>query len=1126
MAIKSYLLRNTATNALSIHTGNLPFVINTGVGDFEAYVLGTPHAFSVAVAAPSNVAATVVNFTRDRSIFDSGAQLGQNAAYIPLSGGASAGAPDDYIIEARAVLPALSDYTDWDQVMNNLVTGDRLAGARIPRRDCISIVLWGIANGVSTSAAIVSINTGGTYTMSGVDLMGKGLDIYSGTTLHMSDCYNTGNYVLWRSGALGSCKHNTAIGILGQAAASTPTYAFRRIGSAGHANFDMCANLVYHYPQDGIKAGGPGSVLANYVDAPANHKNVTVWAAGTYNTGDSVVEPTTDPVVSAFVWVSGIDGNTAQPDWNSAIDVSVNNWTLRNLHSDGINIENVVGLFAGNVVNFSLTRTFPVTDGNTYMMSGVNNALRFYGSNPNNQVIKNRLTSSNWVVGGTTGYAVLLAHNVITGPGVHPTFLSSAALWDSNIDGLGAAITGANNVTGTVIPANAPYAPAAETYLDTTVLGWSDIALIASEAWSGALTTVPRLSVWGKIEVRVKGSTAPAVRTPNRFGSGHVWALYEQSNLDRVFNPSIIVDLTPRPPVLDAEAFQLFTVNRVTHVAPAPIYVSAATPNSSATIAFANAFAASRPGEKLALALHTLEGISPMDMVDDTLLSRLWTDEVLLNNKITADGSRVGVVSWLGWIAWNATQLGLNVMYPVVTGKDAAGTPIAQGTNIVWGASPAFDLDHNLTEFYNWSYTKFALSGHHGRAIVVDQTGYATTADTGYEGYVSAWSNIPANPNFTQFLPYSFEASDGARGVDNGAGGWTDEPHHSGEVVEGLQRHGAVYMLATLKSIGLVNWPNPEFTSAYWEPTGAYVDYWIAGYNVTTERRRQGLAAIPATYPHRTEVMGWTIDGVPATNAVIVANAGGSGYSGVRITPTSGVFTYASQVDYGHGQLVGFQKYPQDYQDSWWLNLPVADMGQEGIATLPVKPLSTVGIANTLLAPPQFTTTTGYFQDPAALGAGVTSLRIEWVGSYTYTNQIRNFMSLNNRPGMKVLQNGQLQMDWATTLDVTQKSVASLTAGQIYTIVMIYDLTAKTATLQINGVTDVVHTLVNTATNFASTNLVLLAALAGGSPVPGVWSSIKVWKNDVTGAGAPYKTIAGNAATVNADPWKQGAPAT
>lgn len=653
---------------------------------------------------------------------------------------------------------------------------------------------------------------------------------------------------------------------------------------------------------------------------------------------------------------------------------------------------------------------------------------------------------------------------------------------------------------------------------------WQSAGNMPSGGHWTAMLSAPRSSSWYRAEVRVVGVPASVVQTPNRFGVGHVWAIYEQSNMARAFDPGF--NLTTPKPVLDPQAVQLFAVNRTVH-STSRVLISDTTPNSAATVAFANAFIASRPGEKLAIAAHVLSGTSPMEMTSDGLTTRLWSDEALLHNAITADGAKVGLVTSAGWISWAANPYNLNVMYPVITGKTAAGAIVPMHSVVVWDpVSPgSFTIDHNMTEFYDWSYSRYAICGAHGRAMVADQTGYADTFDANYEDYQTAWQAIPANPNFSHFLPYSFEQVDAARGIDDGAGGWMDEPHHSALNPDGLERHAAVYTLAILKSAGLVNWSKPNFTNAYWEPSGAYVDYWIAGHNITTERKRRGLAAIPATYPHRTEVMGWTINGVPATNAVIVANAGGSGWSGVRITPTSGVFTYASKVDYGRGRSVGFQKYPQDYQDSYWLNLPVVDMGQAGVVNLPVKPLSTVGIANTLSAPAQFTTTTGYFQDPAALGAGVTSLRIEWNGSFAYTGQIRNLMSLNGRPSLKVLQNGQLQMDWASTTDLAQKSVTLLTAGQVYKIVMIYDLTAKTAKLEINGVPDVTHPLANTAASFASTYLVLLAALAGGSPVPGTWSSIKVWKNDPTGAGTPYKTIAGNAAAVNADPWKRGAAA-
>jgi hypothetical protein len=54
----------------------------------------------------------------------------------------------------------------------------------------------------------------------------------------------------------------------------------------------------------------------------------------------------------------------------------------------------------------------------------------------------------------------------------------------------------------------------------------------------------------------------------------------------------------------------------------------------------------------------------------------------------------------------------------------------------------------------------------------------------------------------------------------------------------------------------------------------------------------------------------------------------------------------------------------------------------------------------------------------------------------------------------------------------------------------------------------------------------LAQAGTNGKRASGTWTSLKLWRNDPAGAGTPYKSIQGNAATVNADAWKRGPDAS
>ncbi len=466
---------------------------------------------------------------------------------------------------------------------------------------------------------------------------------------------------------------------------------------------------------------------------------------------------------------------------------------------------------------------------------------------------------------------------------------------------------------------------------------WTPCAKIADGKWSGRLDGVARNPAWMRVEARLQGKPDSTVRMKHRLGVGHVWALYEQSNWARLFNPRF--SKTPTDPVTDPEAVQIFTIDRKSHEVTR-IFINDETPLSSAAVAFANAFVAERPGEKLALAAHVASGTSPIDMIDPDGPGgkRAWTDEVTLHEAITKDGSPVGLVTVNGWIAFSGGRPSNDdVLVPIITAKLVDGTPLNLGDEVKAGGE-SFLLKHSLSELYDWHYSRFTMVGPHGRD---GDGGYTQPADLDYQKMVDDWRAILSDPKFPEFLPHAFETQGALRGVPAGKGGWTDAAHHSATDKDGLERLARLGMEATLFSAKLVSWPRPAFDRVYWDPSGQHVDFWMNGFNITTERLRRGLPPIPSTFPHRTEVLGFSIDGEPAHDAHIVASAGNSGFAGVRVKPISGKFTAASDVQYGLGTLAGFVQDPEDFQDAYYLNLPVVDVGQKGLPALPLSPRST-----------------------------------------------------------------------------------------------------------------------------------------------------------------------------------------
>ena len=644
---------------------------------------------------------------------------------------------------------------------------------------------------------------------------------------------------------------------------------------------------------------------------------------------------------------------------------------------------------------------------------------------------------------------------------------------------------------------------------------WAAIGTAAGGAWQGNLPVPRAPGTWSRAEVRVKGSTAPAAQMTERFDAGHVWAMYEQSNWNRVFN---ITEALGSVSVDDPEAVQIFQVERNPNApdlgTASRTFVTDSTPVTASVVALANVFAAERPGEKLAIAAHLQSGTSPQEMIAEPQVGpRKWAHEAAINALITAAGQKVGLVLDMGWVSWNTSPSNAAAILPILTGKEIDGTVRAQGDTTNWGDV----LYHDLREFYDYTYTRLTFCGPHGKGVLATKTHTTGSNDLDYEGMVDKWREVMLDAtNFPEVI-YCPNTNDGAlRGEDDGAGGWRDEIHHHGHVDWGANRLARLGMMNALKAAGLASWSVPEFTRVYWEPSGAYADFWMDGRNVTTERNRTGGAS-----PY---VRGWSLDGQIVTTAQIVPNAGGSGFAGVRVTPPAGYgpFTYASAIDYGKGELPGFQTYPDDYRNDYVLDLAVINVGAAGMPALPVRMRSAGELGNALPAPASFavgSTSGPYFVDPNGFGSntGLLTMRakMKWAGGGG--NGL--FLISSSNLTLQRLNDGSIRL--AGLKDSSGISLASgltLNASApdnvLREIVMTVNLPAQVLSVYVDGsLTDSVALAAGTG-QFATGRSI---GFFGSSALPNaVVEVMEVWKaytpdGNTAALGTPHKRIVATA---------------
>ncbi|MCY4180436.1 MAG: hypothetical protein OXD48_09210, partial [Litoreibacter sp.] len=430
---------------------------------------------------------------------------------------------------------------------------------------------------------------------------------------------------------------------------------------------------------------------------------------------------------------------------------------------------------------------------------------------------------------------------------------------------------------------------------------WSGFGVIDGGGnWSGSLT-VARDTRWLRIEARIQSEHVTRATTPNRFGVGHVIALWGQSEVVRIF--STFYDQIPAEPLLGDDSVQAMWFDG----GPQLKHLSNADPHTAALAAMANVFMAERPGEKFALVFQAVSGTGFRDLVDDSEPSRLWTNDAALHAFATADGQHVGMPS----VSWFATPGSFSSNYeeglfPLFTGKEADGTPVSFPTTISFGTSSSYQADHWFGELYDPAHTRWVAFGPHKFDIGADMQNATVLLGGTTENNLlnkerarESWRQMVVNPNADGlFLPLGLEPLTYQNGFDDGAGSWTDVTHPSGNSDDGSPMWGRLMAHAILQSSGLTSWEMPVFDQAFWEPSGAFVEVWSDAGEITTPRLKRGLSALGGAQPHWTDVMGWQINGQPAERVEIVSGR-------VRIFPNAGSFVSSDVIRFGEGGATG-----------------------------------------------------------------------------------------------------------------------------------------------------------------------------------------------------------------------------
>ena len=668
---------------------------------------------------------------------------------------------------------------------------------------------------------------------------------------------------------------------------------------------------------------------------------------------------------------------------------------------------------------------------------------------------------------------------------------------------------------------------------------WVDVATVAAGgSWAGSMT-VPKSASWYRPETRLKASPVVVSQGSNRFGVGHVLAIWGQSEPDRII--SLYYDNTVAPAVSDPEAVQIFFGAATT---PARHFVTSAQPYTAAVAAMASTLIAARPGEKFAVIFQTVAGTDPRALVNDADPARLWSADKALHDFATSDGQHVGIAA-MSWFAAPGS-LGSSyaqALYPLFSGKQVGGAAVSFPADISYGTGQSFHADHWFGQLYDYANTKWVAYGPHRFDIDADMQdathlagGAVQTNLTNKQSARQSWRTRLTQPTATMFLPLGIEPITYVNGYDDGAGGWTDLPHPAGNTTDGAQSYARLTALALLEAADMVPWSAPQFDYCLWEASGAYVELWSSTGPIATTRLSRSEPALPSTFSHWTTVMGFQINGQPAQNAQIVAGK-------VRIYKNGGGnFTSADTIQFGEGGASGQNQFPEDMFNATWKNLPIVDVGAVGLSGIPVRPLPAASIlANTLPAAAPIFSTSGsgpYFTAPTNVPAGTTAITFSVrfrLPALPVTSQII-FTQGNTGFDVEVLNNGTMRFNVRDGVAVKVLNNTIVSAGVLanvwYDLVCSIDQVSKNLWVKLNG--SVIATVAfTTAGNgqFQSNRALGFLARGGGTlQFIGDVETLKVWLS-ATGTGAepaaaPFKSLAGPAVSANADSWKLGSNAT
>jgi hypothetical protein len=356
-------------------------------------------------------------------------------------------------------------------------------------------------------------------------------------------------------------------------------------------------------------------------------------------------------------------------------------------------------------------------------------------------------------------------------------------------------------------------------------------------------------------------------------------------------------------------------------------YINSANRPTAGVAAMANTLISEYPGRRFALGAATKSGTSLSQLMNDSQTVRQLPHYIAFMAHLCPHGSQPGAIT----MCWQANDQALGLSFaenigPMLFGEGLDGSPLTMPATLSQRT-----IDHTMAEVHGpFTRTRFLLCGPGARQPEEDM------ANADYRVAL-----VNGNHNHSTMINYGrirqeyrdMVASIGGQGICHpfvGAQGMNifcaaPDGVHPSDHVDGLPLMGRYIGVQTLQGMGLLPDFDIKFDNVFYEPTGAYVEFWSSRGPIITGRTKRGLAPIPATYPHRTQVFGFeigdtTATSVPAQSATIVAGR-------VRVAPIGAAFANGQKFAFARGGGTGVMQNTADTADRYDLQYPLVDLG-------------------------------------------------------------------------------------------------------------------------------------------------------------------------------------------------------